>query len=92
MTLQVMKRLGIKTKLMTNPITVHLAQGIAKPFFNVTMSVRLFCKGFQLLDNFILFDLDNFHVIVLNTFLDAYKVDILRRGSKMKVHAKVGLN
>ncbi len=35
-------------------------------------------------------DLDNFHVIVLNTFLDAYKIDIFLRGSKMKVHAKVG--
>jgi hypothetical protein len=35
-------------------------------------------------------DLDNFDVILGNTFLDAYKVDILHSGRKLKVHAEVG--
>jgi len=38
------------------------------------INVKLFCEGFQFLVN-TLCDLDNFHVIVLNTFLDAYKVE-----------------
>jgi len=82
--------LGIKTKLVANPITLHLAQRIVKPSFNITIGVKLFCEGFQFLENFTLRDLDKFHVIVLNTFLDAYKVNIFRKGGKMKVHAKVG--
>ncbi len=86
---QVTKWLGVKTKLVANPIIVHLAQGIVKPSFNVTIGLKLFCKGFQFLENFTPYDLDNFHVIVLNTFLDVYKVDIFHKGSKIKVHAKV---
>jgi len=82
--------LGVKTKLVANPIIVHLAQGIVKPSFNVTIGLKLFCKGFQFLENFTPYDLDNFHVIVLNTFLDVYKVNIFHKGSKIKVHAKVG--
>jgi hypothetical protein len=68
---------------------VHFAQGVIKPSFNVTIGVKLFCEGFQFLENFTLCDLDNFHVIVLKTFFNAYKVDIFRKGSKMKIHAKV---
>jgi hypothetical protein len=90
MILEVTKRLGVKTKLMANPITVHLAQGIVKPSFNVTISVKLFCEGFQFLENFTFCDLNNFHVIVLNTFLDVYKINIFRKGSKMTIHTKVG--
>jgi hypothetical protein len=56
------------------PITLHLTQGIVKPLFNIMISVKLCCEGFQFLDN-TLCDLDNFHVIVLNAFLDAYRVD-----------------
>jgi hypothetical protein len=50
----------------------------------------LFCEGVQFFENFTLCDLDNFDVILGNTFLDAYKVNILHNGSKLKVHAKVG--
>ncbi len=74
MTLKTMKWLGVKTKLVAYPITLHLAQGIVKPLFNIMISGKLFCERFQFLEN-ILCDLNNFHVIVLNTFLDAYKVD-----------------
>jgi hypothetical protein len=33
-------------------------------------------------------DLDKFDVILRNTFLDAYEVDILRSKGKLKIHAK----
>ncbi len=74
MILKTMKWLGVKTKLVPYPITLHLTQGIVKPLFNIMISVKLFCEGFQFLEN-TLCDLDNFHVIVLNTFLDVYRVD-----------------
>jgi len=35
-------------------------------------------------------DLDKFDVILGNTFLNVYKVNILHNGSKLRVHAKVG--
>jgi hypothetical protein len=35
-------------------------------------------------------DLNNFDVILGNTFLDAYKVYILRNENKLKIHTKVG--
>ncbi len=43
--LKVMERLGMKTKLVANPIMVQLAQGIVKPLFNVVLRVKLFCGG-----------------------------------------------
>jgi hypothetical protein len=35
-------------------------------------------------------DLDKFDVIIGNTFLDAYEVDIFRNKGKLKIHAKYG--
>jgi hypothetical protein len=69
----VAKRLGIKTKLVANPITMQLTQGITRPLFNVTLSVKLFFKGVQLLENFTLCDLNNFDEIIGKRLLDAYK-------------------
>ncbi len=37
-------------------------------------------------------DLNNFDVILGNTFLDAYEVDIFHNGGKLKVHAKKALS
>jgi hypothetical protein len=36
-----------------------------------------------------LFNLNSFDAILGNTFLDAYKINILHNGNKVKVHAKV---
>jgi hypothetical protein len=36
-----------------------------------------------------LFNLNSFDAILGNTFLDAYKINILYNGNKVKVHAKV---
>jgi hypothetical protein len=41
-------------------------------------------------ENFTLCELNNFDVILSNTFLDVYEVDIFHNGSKVKVHAKIG--
>jgi hypothetical protein len=67
-----------------------LAQGIVRPLFNVALRIKLFCKGVQFLKNLALCDLDNFDVIIGNTFLDAYEVYILHNGGRLKVCAKIG--
>jgi hypothetical protein len=35
--------IGIKTKLVANPIMVKLAQNIARPLLSVVLGVELFC-------------------------------------------------
>jgi len=89
-TLQVMERLEVKTKLVVDPIMMHLAQNTARSSFSVVLSVELFCKGAQLFENFTLCDLNNFDVILGNIFLDVYEVNILYNGNTVKVYAKVG--
>ncbi len=42
---EAIKRLGIETKLVADPIIVHLTQSIVKPSFNVALGVELFCGG-----------------------------------------------
>jgi hypothetical protein len=46
--------------------------------------------GEQFFENFTLCDLNNFDVIIRNTFFNAYKVNILHNGGKLRVHAKCG--
>jgi hypothetical protein len=67
-----------------------LAQGIVKPSFSVVLSVKLFCGGVQIFENFTLCDLNNFDVFLRNTFFNVYEVNIFHNGSKMKISAKVG--
>jgi hypothetical protein len=75
---------------MIDPIMMQLAQSIARPLLNVALRVKLFCEGVQYFENFTMRDLDNFDVIIGNTILDAYEVDILHNGGRLKVHAKCG--
>jgi hypothetical protein len=75
---------------MEDPIIVQLAQGIVRPSLNVVLGVKPFCEGVPFFKNFTLCDLDNFDVIIGNTFSDAYKVDILHSGGKLKIYAKCG--
>jgi hypothetical protein len=67
---------------------VQLAQNIARSLLSVMLSVELFCERIWFFENFIVCDLNNFDVILRNTFLDAYKVYILRNGDKLRVHTK----
>jgi hypothetical protein len=46
------------------------------------LNVKLFCGGINFFENFTLCDLDKSDVILRNTFLDAYKIEILYNGSK----------
>jgi hypothetical protein len=54
--------------------------------------LNYFAKEFNFFENFILYALNNFDVILKNTFLDAYEVDDLHNRSKLKIQAKVGKN
>ncbi len=69
---------------------MQLGQGITRPSFSVTLCVGLFCERVWCFENFTLCDLDNFDVIIKNTFLDAYKIDIFYNKSKLGICAKVG--
>jgi hypothetical protein len=69
---------------------VHLAQGISRPLFGIMLDFKMFCfRGVQFFTNFTLCELDNFDVILRNTFFDVYEIDILHNGSKMRVHVKL---
>jgi hypothetical protein len=74
---------------MADPITVQLAQGITKPSLNIVLNVGYFYEGVQFFENFILSDLNNFDVILRNTFLDAYKINIFYNRSNLRVYAKI---
>jgi hypothetical protein len=57
---------------------------------SVALGAKLFCGGIQFFESFTLCDLNNFDVILRNTFLDAYKVNILHNKDKLKVCATGG--
>ncbi len=84
------KTIGNQNQISGTPIMVQLAQGIARPLLSVMLNVKLFCGGVQFFENFTLYDLDKNDVIIGNTFLDAYKVDIFYNGRKLRNYTKVG--
>jgi hypothetical protein len=43
------------------------------------------CVGIELKNNFTMYELDDFKAILSNSFLNFYKVDILKSNYKMKV-------
>jgi hypothetical protein len=57
------KAIGVKTKLVVDPIIVPLEQNVGRPSLKVVLGVKLFHKGVQLFEIFTLCDLDNFDVI-----------------------------
>jgi hypothetical protein len=57
---------------------VQLPQGITRPLFNIMLGVEMFCGIIWFFENFTLCDLNNFDVILGNTFVDAYEINILR--------------
>ncbi len=86
------KRLGVKTKLVIDPIMMQLAQNITRPLLNLALKVKLFCGGVQYFENFTLCNLDNFEVILGNTFLDAYEIDIPHNEGRLKSMPNVALS
>jgi len=75
---------------MANLIMVQLAEGIVRPLLIVMLRIKLICGRIQIFENFTMCDLDNFDVILRNTFLDAYKIDILHNEGRLRVCAKCG--
>ncbi len=64
-------------------------QGDATPTKEVTLGVELLCGGAKFKEDFMIIALDGFDTILGNIFLDAYRIDILKDGSKLKVIAKL---
>jgi hypothetical protein len=79
LTSQNVERLGIKTEEVDDPVLVHMAQGMAKLMLRIMLGIKLCIRRVQLFEIFILCDLDSFEAMIMNTFLDAYEVDILLR-------------
>jgi len=92
MILEVVLQLRVKIELMENPITMQLAQGIARPSLTIMLGLELFCGGIPFFKNFIVCDLNNFDIIIKNTFLNAYKVKILHSGGKLRIRTKCRLS
>ncbi len=77
--------------ITNKPHNGALAQGISRPLFGVLLDVKMFClREVQFFENFTLCELNNFDVILRNTFLDVYEVDIFHNKSKVRVHEKIG--
>lgn len=77
--------LGLKATKVVKPIQVQLAQGDATLVKEVALGVELFCSGVQFKEDFTIGTLDGFDAILGNIFLNAYRIDILRGGSKLRV-------
>ena len=89
---QMVEQLGVKTELVTNPNMVQLAQGIVRPLLIVMLRIKLICGRIQIFENFTMCDLDNFDVILRNTFLDAYEIDIPHNECRLKSMPNVALS
>jgi hypothetical protein len=71
---------------------MQLAQGITRPSLNIMLGLKPFCGGIPFFKNFTMCDLNNFDIIIKNSFLNAYKVNILHSKGKLKIYAKCGLS
>jgi hypothetical protein len=78
----------VATKV-AKPIKVHLAQGAVTPISEVVLGALLECDKVKFTENFTICALNRMEAILGNTFLDAYHVDVLRGGFKLKVFAKL---
>jgi hypothetical protein len=92
MILEVVEQLRVKIELMENPIMMQLTQGIVRPSFSIMLGFEPFYGRIPVFKNFTLCDLDKFDINIRNTFLNAYKVDILHSGGKLKICTKCVLS
>ncbi len=91
MTLQLMERLEVKIILLIDPKMMDLTQGIYRLLLGIMLDVKMFCfREMNFFESFTLCELNNFVVIIRNTFFDVYEVDIFHNRRKMRVHAKIG--
>jgi len=83
------KRLGWEATKVAKPIKVHLTQGVMTPISEVVLGIVLECSKAKFVENFTICALDGMEAILGNTFLNAYCVDVLRSGFKLKVIARL---
>jgi hypothetical protein len=71
----------------TNPSSIN-TKG-CDPNEGSNVKVELLCEGMKFKEDFMIIALDGFDTILSNIFLDAYHIDILRNGIKLKIRARL---
>ncbi len=69
-------RLGLKATKVAKPIQVWLTQWDVTPTKEVMFGIKLFCSGMKFKEDFMIIALNGFDVILGNTFLDAYHINM----------------
>lgn len=80
--------LGLQLKESSKPIKVQFAKGKPHKTSKVATSVEVKCGKFTFVEDFTVCEMDGVDLILGNTFLDTYAIDIRRRPS-LKVVANV---
>ncbi len=70
----VIKRLGWEATKVAKPIKVHLAQWVMTPTSEVVLGAILECDKAKFAKNFTVCTLDGMEAILVNTFLNTYRV------------------
>jgi hypothetical protein len=81
--------LGLKATKVVKLIQVRLAQGDATLAKEVALGLELLCNGMHFKEDFTIGTLNGFDIILGNIFLNAYHIDILKSGSKLRVIARL---
>jgi hypothetical protein len=72
------KRFRWEIAKVAKPIKVHLAQGVVTLASEVVLGAVLECSKAKFVENFTVCALDGMEAILRNTFLYAYRVNVLR--------------
>jgi hypothetical protein len=70
---------------VAKPIKVHLTQGTVTLTCEMVLGAIFECNKAKFAKNFTICTFDGMEAILVNTFLDAYHVDVLRGSFKLKV-------
>ena len=73
------KRMGLPLSKASKPIQVRFARGKPHQTCLVATGVEVKCQNFTFVENFTVCEMDGIDLILGNTFLDTYGVDIRRR-------------
>ncbi len=74
---------------MAKPIKVHITQGTTTSASKVVLGGILECNKAKFTKNFTICALDGIEGILGNTFLDVYRVHVLRGGFKLRVISRL---
>jgi hypothetical protein len=81
----VVTRFGQVVTKVAKPIMVQLAQGATTLINEVVLGAILDAARRNSQKNFMVYALDGIEAILGNTFLDTYRVNVLGKGSKLRV-------